>query len=117
MAAKKNADTDLKAKLLAEVEGVAGVDRVLVNNLIDKVVAANEFTDDLCDRVRKQGTMIEMERGGANNRHMEMVENPALTSFNKSVARLADLSMKVSKVAKGNNGSEEEDELIEFIRR
>ena len=100
----------LREDLLKQSESLVGVDKVLVNNLIEKLCSVNEFTDELSDMVRRDGVMVEKEVGTVNNRHNEMVENPAFTAYNKAVKVLADISMKVSRVAKGASSGDEDDD-------
>lgn len=98
----------LREELLKQVEGVSGIDRVLVDNLIEKLCSVNDLTDELLGIVRDTGgPMVEKEVGTVNNRHIEAVENPALTSYSKMVKVLADVSMKVTRVAKGSTSDDE----------
>ena len=89
----------LKNDLTEQAKSLIGVDKVLVNNLIEKLCSVNEFTDELSDMVRNDGVMVEKEVGTVNNRHTELVENPALTAYSKNVGRLGDLLKKVSAFA------------------
>lgn len=100
----------LRENLMTQAESLIGVDKVLVSNLIEKLSTVNEFTDQLGSMVREDGVMVEKEVGTVNNRHMEMVENPAFTAYNKAVKVLADISMKVSRVAKGASAEDEDDD-------
>lgn len=104
-----------REELIRQTEALTGVDKVLVDNLIEKLCSVNDLTDELLQIVRDTGgPMIEKEVGSVNNRHLETVENPAMTSFSKSVKVLADISMKVGRVAKGasaDNGEEEDDAM------
>lgn len=98
-----------REELIKQTEALAGVDKVLVDNLIEKLCAVNDLTDELLQIVRDTGgPMIEKEVGSVNNRHLETVENPAMTSFSKSVKVLADISMKVGRVAKGSTAEGED---------
>lgn len=98
-----------REELIKQTEALSGVDKVLVDNLIEKLCAVNDLTDELLQIVRDTGgPMIEKEVGSVNNRHLETVENPAMTSFSKSVKVLADISMKVGRVAKGSTAEGED---------
>ncbi len=117
MARKKQDDGQelwFREDLLKQAESLVGVDRVLVNNLIEKLCSVNDFVDALGRIVKDEGVMVEKEVGTVNNRHMEMVENPALGSYNRSVKVLADISMKVARVAKGATSDEEDDGFDSF---
>ena len=102
-------DEAFRDEMLKQVESMSGVDKVLVNNLIEKLCSVNDLTNDLLAIVRTTGgPMIDKEVGTVNNRHIESVENPALTSYSKMVKVLADVSMKVSRVAKGSMSDDED---------
>ena len=94
----------LADRLRAEVSGLSGVDKEMADTLIEEVAALAQMVEDLRKQVQEDGVMIEMERGGANNRHVELVENPALTAYSKHVGRLSDIAKKVSGFAKGATG-------------
>lgn len=98
----------LADRLRTEVAGLKGVDRELVDTLIEEVSALADMVEELRKQVQEDGVMIEMERGGANNRHVELVENPAFTAYSKAVGRLSDIAKKVSGFAKGATGDDED---------
>ena len=112
-----DAEQQLYERLRKEVEGLSGVDRELVNPLLEEVAALAIMVANLRKMVQRDGVMIEVMKGGANNRHKEYVENPALTAYSKHAGRLSDLAKKVSGFAKGAEDTEEEDELAAFNRR
>lgn len=112
---KENA-TQLE-RLRDEVKDLSGIDRALVDPLLVEVAAMTDFTVELREMVKEQGIMTEVQRGGANNVHFEMVENPAFTTYSKSLARLAEVAKKVSWFTKQADQSEDEDELVAFARR
>ena len=92
-----------------EVESLTGIDRTLVDPLLLEADAMRGFVEELRTMVKDDGVMIEKEVGGANNRHIELVENPALTAYSKNVGRLGDLMKKVSSLC-NNAGAPEPDE-------
>lgn len=98
----------------ADVEGLIGIDRTLVDPLLVEADALRGFVEELRLMVDRDGPMIEKEVGTVNNRHMELVENPALTTYSKNVGRLGDLMKKVSSFAKNATLPEESDEFDEF---
>lgn len=99
-----------------EAKSLSGMDRKLIEPLLEELDAMRGMVEELRKAVLKEGALIEVEKGGANNRHKELVENPALTAYSKLVGRYSDLSKKVSGFAKGSD-TEEEDSLDAFIRR
>lgn len=99
-----------------DVQNLSGLDRTLVNPLLLEADALREFVEDLRLMVKQDGPMIEKEVGSVNNRHIELVENPALTAYSRNVGRLGDLMKKISSFCKSLNkqGEEEEDEFDVF---
>ncbi len=97
-----------------DVSNLSGMDRTLVDPLLIEADALRSFVEELRVMVKEDGPMIEKEVGGANNRHIELVENPALTAYSKSVGRLGDLMKKISSFAKGATSNEEADDFDAF---
>ena len=97
-----------------DVASLSGLDRTMVDPLLIEADALRSFCEELRLTVKDEGPMIEKEVGGANNRHIESVENPALTAYSKNVGRLGDLMKKVSSFAKSATAPEQVDELDEF---
>ena len=83
-----------------DVDGLSGIDKTMVDSLLVEADALRAFVEDLRDMVKDDGPMIEKEVGGANNRHIELVENPALTAYSKNIGRLGDIMKKVSSLSK-----------------
>lgn len=106
--------SDFLKKARSDVDGLSGIDRTLVDPLLVEADALRAFVEELRLMVKENGPMIEKEVGGANNRHVELVENPALTAYSKNVGRLSDLMKKVSSFSKSATAPEEVDELSEF---
>lgn len=110
-------DEDHIKELKDAVKSMGGLDAVMMGDLLDKYDALNSVVNELQAIVLEEGAMVEVMRGGANNRHKEKVENPALTAYSKAVGRLGDLAKKISGFAKGDTSVEDEDELVAFNRR
>jgi hypothetical protein len=106
--------SDFLKKARADIDGLSGMDRTLVDPLLVEADALREFVEQLRLMVVKDGPMIPMEKGGAQNRHIEMVENPALTAYSKNVGRLGDLMKKISSFASNAVAPEEEDDFDAF---
>lgn len=101
-------------KARADVEGLSGIDRTLVDPLLVEADALRSFVEELRLMVKENGPMIEKEVGGANNRHIELVENPALTAYSKNVGRLGDIMKKVSTFSKNAPVNDEDDGFDAF---
>lgn len=102
--ARKKQEEKVESSFLAQaredVDGLTGVDKTLVDPLLVEADALRKFVEDLRVMVEEDGPMIEKEVGSVNNRHIELVENPALTAYSKNVGRLGDLMKKISSFAK-----------------
>jgi hypothetical protein len=103
-----------EAELRSQIEQVAGVERALLDGLLVEYAALAGFTAELRRTVEEQGPMVEVEKGGAGNRHSVMVENPALTAFSKSIGRQSDLARKIAKLAKDGDDGSDDGTLEEF---
>ena len=110
----KDGDNTFRTDMLRQVEPMVGVDKVLVSNLIEKLCVINDVVDELGEAVRAEGPMVMMEVGTVNNRREELRENPNLTTMSKLVKVLADISMKVARVAKGATSEEDDDGFDNF---
>lgn len=104
-------------RLKKESSNLSGFDKALLEDLLLEYDALADMTEGLRHEVEKHGVMIDKEVGSVNNRHMETVENPEFTTYQKAIGRMGDLAKKVSDFAKRSDSNEEEDELGSFIRR
>lgn len=113
---QKGESTRLK-RLREEASGLSGFDKALLDGLLVEYDALAAMTEDLRLMVQRDGVMVEKEVGGANNRHIDVVENPAFTAYQKAIGRLGDVAKKASDFAKRSDTEAEEDELEGFLRR
>lgn len=109
--------TERLDKLREEARRLSGIDRALLDDILVEYDALATMTEDLRYMVIEQGVMIEKEVGGANNRHIDVVENPCFTAYQKAIGRLGDVAKKASDFAKRSDEEIEEDELASFLRR
>ena len=109
--------SDRLKKLRKESDSLSGFDKALLDGLLVEYDALAEMTEDLRIMVQREGVMVDKEVGGANNRHVERVENPSFTAYQKAVGRLGDVAKKASDFAKRSDQEADEDELASFIRR
>lgn len=116
MARKKEEGTDRIKRLREEAEKLSGIDRALLDDMLIEYDALATMTAGLRLDIIDEGVMVDKEVGSVNNRHMETVENPKFTTYQKAIARMGDLAKKVSDFAKRSENDEEEDELVSFIR-
>lgn len=104
-------------RMKQESKGLSGLDKILFDGLLDEYDALATMTEGLRHAIEEHGVMIEKEVGSVNNRHVEVVENPEFTTYQKAIGRMGDLAKKLSDFAKRSDNEQEEDELGSFIRR
>ena len=111
MVAKKTTSESKRIQRLRdEAENLTGFDKALLEDLLVEYDALANMTEDLRDDVQEHGVMIPIEKGGANNRHEVMAENPAFTAYQKAIGRLGDLAKKISDFAKRSDIAVGEDD-------
>lgn len=104
-------------RLRKESGSLTGFDKALLDDLLTEYDALASMAEGLRHAIESHGVMIEKEVGTVNNRHLETVENPEFTTYQKTIGRLGDLAKKVSGFASNNGSGGEEDDLGAFIRR
>ena len=119
MARKKKEESAFLKQMKEQSKSLSGLDKVIFDGLLEEYDALATMTEGLRHDIEDHGVMIEKEVGSVNNRHLETVENPEFTTYQKAIGRLGDLAKKLSDFAKRSDdtGEEEEDELVSFIRR
>lgn len=119
--AKKATDGKKESAFLTrmkqESKNLSGLDKILFDGLLDEYDALASMTEDLRHAIEEHGVMVHKEVGSVNNRHVEVVENPEFTTYQKAIGRMGDLAKKLSDFAKRSDNEKEEDELDAFIRR
>ena len=119
---KKATSTEESAflkQMREESEHLSGLDKTLFDGLLEEYDALSKMTEGLRHNIEEHGVMIEKEVGSVNNRHMETVENPEFTTYQKAIGRQGDLAKKLSDFAKRSDDDKQgdEDALSAFIRR
>lgn len=106
-------------RLTKQTESLTGLDKELMDDLLAEYDALASMVEGLRHDVQDHGVMIDKEVGSVNNRHIETVENPEFTTYQKGIARLGDLAKKISDFNKRSDDDieKEEDEVAAFIRR
>lgn len=118
MARKKKEESAFLKQMKEQSKSLSGLDKVIFDGLLEEYDALATMTEGLRHDIEEHGVMIEKEVGSVNNRHLETVENPEFTTYQKAIGRLGDLAKKLSDFAKrSDDAGEEEDELVSFIRR
>lgn len=115
---RKKVESAFIRQMREESKHLSGLDKVLFDGLLGEYDALATMTEGLRHDIEEHGVMVEKEVGSVNNRHMETVENPEFTTYQKAVGRMGDLAKKLSDFAKRSDGEKvEEDELDAFLRR
>lgn len=114
MARKKKEESPFLTQAREDVKSLAGIDRTIVDPLLVNLSKLYDYLDALTADIDQDGPMIEKEVGTVNNRHIEMVENPALTTYTKTVGRAGGLARQISAFTKNATVPEEEDEFEAF---
>lgn len=109
----KSSNAAFYEKACDDVAGMSGIDLTLVKPLLENLGKLYGYLDELAKVIDDEGAMVEKEVGSVNNRHIEMVENPALASFTKVAGRAGGLARQISAFTK-NAVVEEEDEFDAF---
>lgn len=110
----KTANDTFYEKACADVAGMSGIDLTLVKPLLENLGKLYGYLDELAGVIDEEGAMVEKEVGSVNNRHMEMVENPALASFTKVAGRAGGLARQISAFTKNATAGDDIDEFDKF---
>lgn len=107
-----------RKKLENQIQDLDGIDLTFATDLLQEYSRTYEMVMVLGEELSREGVLIEVEKGGKDNRHTEKVENPAFATYYKATQRLTDLARKISTFVKQGkeDGEDEEDELAAFVR-
>lgn len=110
-------NTDDRADKLMEamsggLEELSGAEYELTKDMLRSYCWFAVQISDLTAMVDDQGPLIAVEKGGANNKHTVMVENPAIGVIHKMSSRKAEYYTKLLRVLPDE--SVEEDAFAKF---
>ena len=114
---KEKQESAFLSQMKLRSKNLTGLDKVIFDGLLEEYDALATMTKGLRCDIEDHGVMIDKEVGSVNNRHIETVENPEFTTYQKAIGRLGDLAKKLSDFAKRSDDTGEEDEVASFIRR
>ena len=118
MTKKSENDSTFIVEMRNQSKHLSGLDKILFDGLLEEYDALASMTEDLRHAIEEHGVMMQKEVGSVNNRHVETVENPEFTTYQKAIGRMGDLAKKLSDFAKRSDGVKgAEDDLVNFIRR
>lgn len=101
-------------ELQAQVEQLDGLRRLMADDLLAAYVDVYEDYERLNGTLAKDGLLIEVEKGGENNRHTERVRHPAFDMRRYCISQMADLANKITRFVR-EEGAEPEDAFDEFV--
>lgn len=105
---------DEKLQELQDLVGnMTGLDKAMAEDLLWSYTQLWDDVHSLQETLDTEGLFIDIEKGGADNRHYERVKNPAFDMRYKAVAQQADLANKIKRFVA--SGTKDEDEFTEFL--
>lgn len=96
-------------ELRGTVSSMTGVCRPLAEDLLESYVTIYADYRSLTERLDAEGLLIEVEKGGENNRHVELTKHPAFDMRRNCVTQMADLANKIKRFVKDDEGVAEDD--------
>lgn len=96
------------------VADMQGVCKPLAEDLLEAYVRVYQDYRKLDDTLAKDGLLIEMEKGGAGNRHIERVKHPAFDMRRNCINQLGDLANRIKRFVKDDTASEVSDDFSDF---
>ena len=113
MATKKQQPKDAYAQKLKDmrslVDGMSGVCKPMAEDLLETYVNIYQDYVYLTELMAREGLLIEVEKGGENNRHVERVKHPAFDMRRNTINQMADLANKIKRFLKDDEGVSEDD--------
>lgn len=111
--ATKTKKSDKYEKKLTEmrslVDGMSGVCKPMAEDLLETYVNIYQDYAYFTDLMAREGLLIEVEKGGENNRHIERVKHPAFDMRRNTINQMADLANKIKRFVKDDEGVAEDD--------
>jgi hypothetical protein len=84
-------DVDKLMEIVAPaLEGMSESDAALTRDMLREFCWLSARCRDLEDKIDEEGLLVETEKGGVNNRHIVLAENPAVGTLHKMTARKSD---------------------------
>ena len=96
-------------EMSATVADMQGVCKPLAEDLLEAYVRVYGDYEELDATLKRDGLLIEQERGGANNRHVDTVKHPAFDMRRNTINQMADLANKIKRFVKDDTGSAEDE--------
>lgn len=115
MMAKKKDEFEQKLdEMRLTVSDMKGVCKPLAEDLLEAYVRVYGDYRKLDDTLDKDGLLIDVERGGANNRHVEKVKHPAFDMRRNCINQMGDLANRIKRFVKDDTGVVDADGFGDF---
>lgn len=110
---RKDYDGEKLRQMEESVQDMQGVCKPLAEDLLEAYVRVYRDYLALDETLRREGLLIEVEKGGASNRHSERVKHPAFDMRRNCVSQMADLANKIKRFVREDPGTDA-DEFTDF---
>ena len=100
MARKQKQESTFLKQAREDVKNLSGIDLTLVDPLLENLGKLYGYLDELADAIDEDGPMVVREVGTVNNRHEELVENPAFKTFTAAIGRAGSVARQISQFTK-----------------
>ena len=94
------------------VSSLDGLRAKLAGDMLASYVRVYEDYEELNEMLEREGLLIDVERGGENNRRVEKVKHPAFDMRRNCIAQMNDTANKIYRFCKDNE--EKNPEPTEF---
>lgn len=109
MPRKNDAFKEKLDSMRSTVRDMQGVCKPLAEDLLEAYVKIYGDYLELDSTLKADGLLIEQERGGANNRHVELVKHPAFDMRRNCINQMGDLANRIKRFVKDDTGVAEDD--------
>lgn len=108
--AKKSDKYEKKlAEMRSLVDGMSGVCKPMAEDLLETYVNIYQDYAYFTDLMSREGLLIEVEKGAANNRRVVREKHPAFDMRRNTINQMADLANKIKRFVKDDEGVAEDD--------
>lgn len=109
MARKKDGFEEKLEAMRSTVRDMQGVCKPLAEDLLEAYVKVYGDYLELDGTLKSEGLLIEIEKGGENNRHVERVKHPAFDMRRNCINQMGDLANRIKRFVKDDTGVAEDD--------
>lgn len=108
--AKKSDKYEKKlAEMRSLVDGMSGVCKPMAEDLLETYVNIYQDYAYFTDLMGREGLLIEVEKGAANNRRVVREKHPAFDMRRNTINQMADLANKIKRFVKDDEGVVEDE--------